>query len=60
MTNGKLNVKIEKELEMYHFKIVEQKKKDVSSDNEFDYSTLNYCQGRYDALNWVLINLGDK
>jgi hypothetical protein len=33
---------------------------DDSSKNEFDSSVLNYCQGRYDGLNWVLINLGEE
>ena len=31
-------------MQLYEKKILKQKTKDESSDNEFDYSALNYCQ----------------
>ena len=43
MTN-KLKFTILTEMQLYEKKIVKQKTKDESSDNESDYSTLNYCQ----------------
>jgi hypothetical protein len=50
---SELKLKIEKEFQLYDKKIRELKNKDNGDlADQIDNDKLNYCQGRYDGLNW--------